>query len=166
MNIILAGMPACGKTTVARALGKLLNLNVVDTDSEIVKKYGAINDIFESYGEEAFRNLETEIVKAVCRQNGVVVSTGGGCLLREQNVDLFKASGKIVYLRTRLETLLKRVEGDFSRPLLKGGAKEKMTALYEKRTPVYGAAADYTVDTDGFTPEQIAKTVCEIINLK
>ena len=163
MNIILAGMPGCGKTTIARTLGGLLDLNVIDTDAEIVKKYGAINDIFENYGEQAFRNLETEVVKAVCLQSGVIVSTGGGCLLRQENVKLFKESGKIIYLRTQLQTLLNRVEGDTSRPLLKGGAKEKMSRLLKERTPVYESAADFIVDTDNLTPEQISENIANLI---
>ena len=166
MNIILAGMPGCGKTTIARTLGGLLNLNVIDTDAEIVKKYGAINDIFENYGEQAFRNLETEVVKAVCLQSGVIVSTGGGCLLREENVKLFKESGKIIYLRTQLQTLLNRVEGDTSRPILKGGAKEKMSRLLKERTPVYESAADFIVDTDNLTPEKIAENISAMLSFR
>lgn len=165
MNIILAGMPASGKTTVSRALSKLLGAKMIDTDAEIVKKHGAINRIFEKHGEEAFRNYETEVVKKVCRLSGAIISTGGGCLLREENIGLFKSSGKIVYLRTKINELLKRVEGDNSRPLLSGGAEEKMKKLFLDRAPVYEGAADITVDTDGRTPEEIAKIISEQISI-
>lgn len=165
MNIILAGMPASGKTTVSRVLSEKLRLKLVDTDEEIVKKFGAINDIFASFGEEVFRNMETEVVKTVSAQSGLVISSGGGCLLREENVKLFKSGGKIIYLRTQLSTLLSRVEGDTTRPLLSGDKREKMKELLLKRSPIYEAAADITVDTDGLTPEQIADNIIKELNL-
>ena len=161
MNIVLAGMPGSGKTTVSNVLGKLLGAEVIDTDEEIVKNYGAITEIFDKFGEECFRNLETETVKKVCENDGVVISTGGGCLLRAENVQHFKNNGKIIFLRTMYETLLKRVEGDASRPLSKGGAKETMKALLAVRTPIYENAADCTVDTDGLSPEEVAAKIQE-----
>ncbi|MBD5632029.1 MAG: shikimate kinase [Clostridia bacterium] len=165
MNIILAGMPASGKTTVSRVLSEKLGLKLVDTDEEIVKKFGAICDIFATYGEEVFRNMETEVVKTVSGQSGLIISSGGGCLLREENVKLFKTGGKIIFLRAELSTLLNRVEGDTSRPLLSGDKKEKMQSLLLKRSPIYEAAADLTVDTDGLTPEQIADKIIKEIRL-
>ncbi|MDE6504336.1 MAG: shikimate kinase, partial [Clostridia bacterium] len=119
MNIILAGMPASGKTTVSKELGKILGCKVVDTDALIVEKYGEINGIFQAFGEEYFRDKETETVKEVCTLENAVISLGGGCLLRQKNVELLKNSGKIIYLKTTLETLIERAKGDTSRPLLK-----------------------------------------------
>ena len=165
MNIILAGMPASGKTTVSRVLAEKLKVKLVDTDEVIVKKFGAICDIFASFGEEVFRNMETEIVRTVSTQSGLIISSGGGCLLREENVKLFKNGGKIVYLRAKLSTLLNRVEGDTTRPLLSGDKQEKMKALLLKRSPIYEAAADLTVDTDGLTPEQIADNIIKELHL-
>lgn len=161
MNVVLAGMPGSGKTTVSQVLGKLLGAEVIDTDEEIVKNYGAITEIFDKFGEECFRNLETETVRKVCENDNAVISTGGGCLLRAENVKLFKTNGKIIFLRTAYETLLKRVEGDTSRPLLKGGESEKLKALMQARTPIYESAADFTVDTDGLTPEEVAEKIQE-----
>ena len=163
MNIILAGMPGSGKTTVAHALGKLVDAKIIDTDAEIVKRHGALNAIFQNYGEKTFRDIETETVKEVCGLSGVIVATGGGCLLREENVSLFKRSGKIVYLRTQLKTLINRVNGDTSRPLLKGSVEEKLTALYKVRESVYMAAADFTFDTDDRTPEEIANQILALL---
>lgn len=166
MNIVLAGMPASGKSTVARVLSKLTGREVYDTDEKIVERYGAISEIFAQYGEAAFRNLETEEVKKACVSDNLVISTGGGCILRGENVELLKnggAGGKIVYLRTSLKTLLSRVNGDGSRPLLSGGAEQKMKKLFEERTPVYERVADFIIDTDGLTPEEIADKIAELI---
>lgn len=163
MNIVLAGMPGSGKTTVSEVLAELLKLRAVDTDAEIVSRYGAISDIFDKYGEECFRNLETEVIKSLSEEGGLVVSTGGGALLRAENRDIFKKSGKIVYLKAEVNTLLVRVGDGEGRPLLFGDAENKLRALYEKRAPVYEAAADFTVATDGVSPEDIAKQIAEIL---
>lgn len=163
MNIVLAGMPGSGKTTVSKLLAQLLGTRVIDTDEEIVKKYGAISDIFDKFGEECFRNLETEIVNTVCGESGAVISTGGGTLLRAENREAFKKSGKIVYLKTGVENLVARVGGGEGRPLLAGDAENKMRELYKKRAPVYEAAADITVQTDGVSPEDVAAQIAETV---
>lgn len=162
MNIILAGMPGCGKTTVARILGKKLNFRVVDTDELIVEKYGAITEIFEKFGEECFRNFETQVVKDIVSSDDLVVSTGGGCLLREENRALFKSCGKIVFLRTGLNTLSDRLTGDTSRPLLKGDMKERLEKLMHDRAPIYENSADIIIDTDAVTPDEIADKITEL----
>ena len=163
MNIVLIGMPASGKTTVAAALAKDLGLKVLDTDALIVEKHGEINKIFKKFGEEYFRNLESEAVKEVVENTNAVISTGGGCPLRKENVLALKKSGKIIFLRTSITELIRRTEGDGTRPLLKGEREERLKSLLSVRTPVYEEAADFTVDTDGLTPEEIAKKITEFI---
>ena len=163
MNVILTGMPASGKTTVSKLLSEKLNLKLVDTDEEIVKKYGAICDIFATLGEPAFRNMETEVVKNVCAQSGLVVSTGGGCVLRAENVELFKNSGKIVYLLADLQTLTERVKNDNTRPLISGDSAVKLEKLLKERSPIYEACADFTVDTNGKSPKEIVENICKLL---
>lgn len=162
MNIILAGMPGCGKSTVARILGKKLNFRVVDTDELIVEKYGVISEIFEKFGEECFRNFETQVVKEIVTLKDLVVSTGGGCLLREENRTLFKSCGKIVFLRTGIETLSQRLQGDTSRPLLKGDLQNRLQTLMRERAPIYENSADIVIDTDGISPEEVAEKITEL----
>lgn len=163
MNVILTGMPASGKTTVSKLLSEKLNLKLVDTDEEIVKKYGAICDIFATLGEPAFRNMETEVVKNVCAQSGLVVSTGGGCVLRAENVELFKNFGKIVYLLADLQTLTERVKNDNTRPLISGDSAVKLEKLLKERSPIYEACADLTVDTNGKSPKEIVENICKLL---
>lgn len=161
MNIVLCGMMGAGKTSVGKKLAFLTGRQCVDTDEMIVEKYGKISDIFEKYGEAYFRNLETQTAQALSVRDGLVVSTGGGFVLREENVTCLKKSGKIFYLRATLPTLLKRVGQDDSRPLLKDGAEKNLTRLLELRAPIYERVADCIIDTDGKTVAEVAQ---EILN--
>ena len=163
MNIVLAGMPGSGKTTVSARLAKLSGYKLIDTDALIVEAHGEISRIFSEHGEEYFRDLETEAVERACAENSAVIATGGGCLLREKNVALFKNSGKIIYLRAQLPTLVKRLEGDTTRPLLKGDAESKLKQLFAARAHIYENAADFTVDTDNLTPDKVAEKILELV---
>lgn len=161
MNIVLAGMPGSGKTSVAAELGKITGFKVVDTDALIVGRYGEINKIFADFGEDVFRDMESDIIKEVCALDGVIISTGGGSLIRSGNADLLKDGGKIVYLRATVETLVKRTAGDMSRPLLDGEKKLKIESLLSARKNIYERYADITVDTDGLSPKEIAIKITE-----
>ena len=162
MNIVLCGMMGCGKTTVAAELSRLTGMEQTDTDAEIVNEYGRIADIFEKYGEARFREIETQTVARITSRDNIIIATGGGCVLNSANVEYLKRNGKIFFLQTRAETLIKRVEGDTERPLLAGGAEKRINELLPARTPKYLAAADYVVDTDGAEPEEIALKIIDI----
>lgn len=165
-NIILTGMPGSGKTTIAGLYKTTYGKQIWDTDAYIESEHGNITDIFAKHGEQYFRDLETEAIRKLCNKENCLISTGGGSVLREENVRLFKSSGQIVYLRTQLDTLLKRLEGDTTRPLLQGDMRERITKLYSDRNPVYERSADIIVDTDGLTPgEVLEKIFIEVNNL-
>ena len=159
MNIILCGMMGSGKTTVGIRLSELTGMRWYDTDDLIVDKYGRIADIFEYYGEERFRQLETGIVHRVAGEENCIISTGGGCVLRPENSAAFKeGGGKIVFLKVDIEVLFARTghTGD-ERPLLKNTTFEKMRDLLDRRTPIYESCADYTVDTNGKGVDEVAR---------
>lgn len=163
MNVVLVGMSGSGKTTVSYALGKLSGMQRFDTDEQIEREYGAITNLFEDRGEEFFRDVEADMVARFSQMQSVIISTGGGCLLRQKNAHVLKNSGKIVYLRTSVDELENRLNGDNKRPLLIGNLKSKLSEMLSARDPVYSANADLIVDTDGLTPEEVAKVIWENI---
>ena len=167
MNIVLCGMMGVGKTTVGKHLAGANGLRWVDTDELIVERYGEISAIFERFGEEYFRALETEIVKELVQEDGLVISVGGGLVLKEENVFLLKRNGKIVYLRASVETLVGRLTADTTRPLLKTSGEslaERIEGILTVRAPIYEGVADFTVDAEGKSPEEIAQEILLKIN--
>ncbi len=161
MNVVLCGMMGVGKSSVARALSALTGRELVDTDGVIISRHGSISAIFERQGEGYFRALETEVCRELSQRENLVISTGGGLVLRDENVAELKKKGKIFLLRATLETLCARVVADETRPLLKDEATrtQTLTKLLETRTPVYERAADVIVDTDGKTVEEVAREI-------
>lgn len=140
-NLVLIGMPSCGKTTLGKEIAKLLGRPFIDTDEEIVKKAGkSIPEIFETDGSDAFRTWETEVIKEVSSQSGRVIATGGGTVLKQENVDLLKSNGKVLFIDRPLSELI--VTDD--RPL--SSSKEKLEKLYAERYGIYLAAADEKID--------------------
>ena len=166
MNYVLCGMMGAGKTTIAKSLSARTGRSWLDTDDVIAKKHGKISDIFASHGEGYFRDLETELSKSFDKQDGLIISTGGGFVLREENVRALKKNGIIIYLRARKETLVSRLKKDGERPLLEGetSIEEKVEGLLNARSSVYEKAADLVVDVDDKTPEKIAEEI--IISVK
>lgn len=163
MNVVLCGMMGCGKTTVARVLSTTYGKICVDTDEEIVKKYGNISDIFAKFGEAEFRKKESKIAIEVAKLDGVVISTGGGLVMNPDNVKALKSTGKIIYLRARKDTLFKRLKSDDTRPLLSGGDTfAKIEKILSEREPTYQSVADAIIDTDNLSPEEIAKNIMEM----
>ena len=165
MNFVLCGMMGSGKTALGKNIAAATGRKWLDTDDVIVQRYGAISEIFATEGEEYFRGLETQVVEELSEQDGYVISTGGGLVLREKNVELLKKNGKILFLRANAETLLKRLSGDTARPLLQGqeSLEEKINRLLKERTPAYERAADVRLDVDGYSVEENTKRALELL---
>lgn len=160
-NIILIGMPACGKSSVLDCYKKVYNGNGIDTDEEIRKEYGDISKIFEEYGEEYFRNIESKVIENCCSQKDCMIATGGGSVLKDINVKFLKASGIIFYLKTPLKVLLGRVNEDNTRPLLSGNKKDKITKLYLERAGIYEKVSDIQIETENLSPNDILNKILE-----
>ncbi len=163
MNIVLCGMMGVGKTTVGLALAKHTAREWLDTDTLIEERHGKISELFANYGEAYFRALETQTVSSLLGKDNLVLSVGGGLVLREENVELLKKCGKIVYLRAQKQTLVHRLLLDTTRPLLQGkdSLEERIETLLQARASTYERVADCTVDVDDKTPEQIAIEIVE-----
>ena len=148
-NIILIGMPGCGKSTIAKLLSQELNRPVVDADEEISRAAGcSIPEIFAKGGEEAFRQLETQVLRELGKESGKIIATGGGCVTREENYPLLHRNGKIIWLTRALGKLPS--EG---RPL---SQITKMETMYDVRKPMYQRFADHIVSNDGTVQEAVA----------
>ena len=164
-NIFLIGFMGCGKSTVASKLNQMYGMHVVEMDQEISNRQKmSIPDIFEQYGEEYFRDLESALVKEITPISEQVVSCGGGVVLRENNVIEMKKNGHIVLLTAKPENVLKRVEKNDDRPILKGRKTVKDIAeLMGARREKYEEAADIIVATDDKSIEEISKEILERI---
>ena len=161
MNLILCGMMGAGKTTVGIKIAEKLGRRWYDTDEVNTQQYGKISDIFEEKGEEYFRGLETQTVKSLSAETKLVISVGGGLVLRAENVELLKQNGKIIFLRAKKQTLLARLQGDKERPLLQGeeSLEDKIDRLLSTREAIYAKVADYIVDVDEKSPDKIADEI-------
>ena len=146
-NIVLCGFMGSGKTVVGKELAKIMGRKFIDTDDMIEKEQGiAIKAIFAARGEEYFRELEYEACKKVSEMKNCVISTGGGAVTFERNVNVLKQGGKIVFLDASFDTICDRIGTSQTRPLFED--KDKAKALYDERKDKYLAAADYVIDGD------------------
>ena len=149
-NIILIGMPGCGKSSVGALLAEKLGRPLLEADAEIVRAAGcSIPEIFAQGGEESFRRIETEVLRELGKRSGAVISTGGGCVTREENYDLLHQNGRVFWLQRELSMLPK--EG---RPL---SLQNDLRQMYEKRCPLYERFADCEIDNNGFLEETVGK---------
>ena len=154
----------CGKSTIARELSGKLKVLYIDTDARIVEEQGMpVSDIFEKYGEEYFRELETDLLNRLQNETPQIIACGGGMATRDCNIELMKNSGLVIMLTAKPETIYERVRYNKNRPLLNGNMNvEYISSLMEKRLAYYNRAADAKVETDDRTPEDIVKKIVEI----
>jgi shikimate kinase len=162
MNVVLIGYRGTGKSTVGKLVAERLGRVLVSTDAEIVKSaVQSIPEIVEQHGWEYFRDLETKICQDLAGRDGVVIDTGGGAILRSQNVEGLKRTGKLFWLTAPVETIARRIGADTQRPSLTGTKSflDEIQDMLRERTPKYQAAADYIIETDGKSATQVADEI-------
>ncbi len=167
-NIILTGFMGAGKTTIGKRLAQKLNIPFEDTDLRIEEEQKrAISDIFANEGEGYFRGLETQQLEQLIQEtNGCVISVGGGLPVQEVNHPLLKQLGKTIYLKAKKETLVNRLQGDTSRPLLQGGElEEKIRSLMAAREAIYEQVADLVIETDGKSHETVVTEIMKEVQI-
>lgn len=167
-NLILIGFMGAGKTSVGEACAKASGRMLLDTDQLIEAEAGmSISDIFALQGEPAFRQAETAVLERLLKETReAIISVGGGLPLLEQNRIILKQLGTVVFLKVKPETVLERLKGDRSRPLLQGGQVEKrVEELLAYRNPLYMEAAHQVIDVDGKSLEALVTELAAIEEL-
>ena len=167
-SIVLIGFMGAGKTSLGKAVSKLLQVPFLDTDELIVRSEGMpVSDIFALKGEEYFRSLETETVRELGhKEDGFVLSVGGGLPLREENRPLLHRAGTVVYLKVSLDTLTRRLQNDTKRPLLhqgEGTLEENIARILAVREPLYLEAADIVYVNDHKPSRTAAEEIASLV---
>lgn len=165
-NIILVGMPASGKTTIANAIADANpELTLIDTDSVIEKTQGLkISEIFKKFSEDYFRKLEYDTIKMVCQGRNKIISTGGGAFENPDNRITLLKFGKVFYLKSSLDVLYYRISEDKTRPLLQTeNPRQALETLLQKREENY-KKAHYIIDTDLLSPDEIVRQITNEAN--
>ena len=164
MNVVLIGYRGTGKSTVGKVVAARLGRSIVSTDKEIVRRAGAsIPDIVAAHGWDYFRDLESAVCQELAGEDGLVIDTGGGVILRQQNVDALKRNGRLIWLTASVKTIAARIGGDTQRPSLTGTKShlEEIQDVLTERVPKYQAAADVTLCTDGRSIDELASAILQ-----
>lgn len=166
-NIYLIGFMGTGKTTVSGILARQEQLDEIDLDAEIEKRKGMkIREIFDAYGEAYFRDLESRLVQELEQRQGSIISCGGGCVLRKENVKSMRRGGTVILLTATPQTIYERVKKSRNRPMLDGKMNvDYISEMMEKREKAYEEAADFTVCTDDKTAKEIALEIANMVKL-
>lgn len=165
MNIVLIGYRGAGKSVVGNLLATRLHMPCIGVDSEIVRKAGmAIPDIVEKYGWHKFRDMESETVRELAGIDNIIVDAGGGIIERPENIEVLRVNSCIIWLKASVDKIVSRIKGSSNRPALSAGKTftEEVTDVLERRLPMYKSAAQYEIDTNELTPEQVVDRVVEI----
>ena len=166
MNIVLIGYRGTGKSTVGRLLAARLGRELVSTDAEIVKRaQRTIPEIVAQEGWEYFRDLESDICRELASRDQLVIDTGGGAILRAQNVEVLKKNGTLFWLAASVGTITKRIGGDNQRPSLTGTKSfvDEIQDVLQERMPKYQAAADHIITTDDRSINQLVETLLTLV---
>jgi shikimate kinase len=166
MNIVLIGYRGAGKSAVGRRLAARLGRTLVSTDAEIVKRaHYSIPEIVAQNGWEYFRDVESDICRELADRDQLVIDTGGGAILRTQNVEALKKNGTVFWLEASVETITKRIGGNTQRPSLTGTKSfvDEIQDVLQERTPKYQAAADHVIRTDDQPIDQLVETLLTLV---
>src|SRR5574344_1406504 len=160
-NYVLVGPMGAGKSTIGRLLAKELHLPFKDSDKEIEVRTGAdIPWIFDVEGEAGFREREQAVLADLCREDGLVLATGGGAVLRAENRAALHAGGRVIYLHTSVEQQLERTARDRNRPLLRtANPGQVLRELLATRDPLYREIADVVIETDQRPPRMVVQEI-------
>ena len=164
MNIVLIGYRGTGKSTLGKIVAARLNRQFISTDQEIVRRTGSsIPDIVAAHGWDYFRDVETAVCQDLAGRDNLVIDTGGGAILRQQNVDVFKRNGRLIWLTASVDTIATRIGGETQRPSLTGTKShvDEIRDVLCERVPKYQAAADLTIATDGRSIEELASFIVQ-----
>ncbi|HIT85816.1 MAG TPA: shikimate kinase [Candidatus Ornithomonoglobus intestinigallinarum] len=166
MNIVLTGFMATGKTKIGKSLAELSGFSLVDTDALVEAAAGmTINEIFSEYGEERFRELETEASKKAAELDRAVISTGGGTVLKKENIDALRKNGVIVNLAPGFEVIRARAAAAAStRPLMNGQSMDDIEKRFNERKPFYDNCDIKIKVTNEKTPSEHAEEILEAVN--
>ena len=162
MNIVLIGYRGTGKSSVAKMLAARTKWPVVSTDLEIIRKAGMpVPDIIRKRGWDYFRDVESEICKQVGKKDRTIIDTGGGAVLRKENVESLRQRGRMFWLTAEVPTVMARIKNNSDRPSLTGKKSyvEEVEEVLNERLPLYKAAADHMIPTDDRTIEEIANEI-------
>jgi len=160
-SIVLIGMMGAGKSSVGRCLERRTGLSRLDTDEMAAIKLGpSVPEIFSKFGEEKFREIETQMLRELDPAKAMIIATGGGIVLRNENVDLMRQLGTIVWLEANEETLFERAMRKKVRPLLQTETPRATFAeLLRTRTPLYARIADVRIDTASLSHDEVAEMI-------
>jgi shikimate kinase len=160
-SIVLIGMMGAGKSYVGGCLQRRTQLALVDIDEVVASKFGlSIPEIFSKHGEQGFREAETQALRELAAAKPAIIVTGGGIVLREENVDFLKGLGVIVWLDGNEDILFERASRERTRPLLQGeNPRETFAGLLQLRLPLYAKVAHIRVDTSVLTDEEVAVAI-------
>ncbi len=165
-NIFLIGLMGSGKTTVGKKLSGLLGFEFVDIDQELIQRTGvSISHIFELEGEDGFRERESRLLEELCQRSKTVISTGGGIVVRQENCEMMKSSGTVIYLDVPLSLLWSRLKDCRHRPLLQvPDPKEKLIQLMQERSPQYRNAAEINLPVAYDSAAKTARKIQQILS--
>ena len=164
MNLVLIGYRGTGKSTVGKVLARRLHRDLVSTDAEIVRRAKlSVPEIVKQFGWDHFRDLESAVCRDFAAQERLIIDTGGGAILRPENVDVLRRTGTLIWLTATVETITRRIGGDTQRPSLTGTKSftEEIRDVLTERIPKYQAAAHHVVPTDGASTAQVAERILQ-----